>query len=76
MNDKTIKIAKIVGANALIVGTGSTVAYFLSNKFKVHPRMQPILFFGAIGIAYTMAVVTDSMWRDKMILTPPATKTT
>ena len=66
---ETEKIVKIIGANALIVGVGSMAAYWLSKKFNVHPKMQPILFFGAIGIAYTMAVVTDNMWQDKTVIT-------
>jgi hypothetical protein len=66
---ETSKVLKIIGANALIVGIGSAAAYYLSNKFKVHPKMQPVVFFGAIGIAYTMAVVTDSMWQEKTAIT-------
>lgn len=68
----TGKIIKIIGANAAIVGIGTATAYWLSSKFKVHPRMQPILFFSAIGIAYTMAIVTDNMWQDKSAITKPA----
>jgi len=73
MTDKQTKILKIAGANALIIGAGGATTYYFVKKFGVHKNIQPLLFFGIVGVFYTIAFATDSMWRDNTIVTTDKT---